>query len=318
MKSHIKLKPDHKYNLFFGLHEGTLKHISEVANGISCNCVCPACEKKLVARNGGNKRIHHFAHYESKECKYGVQTSIHIAAKQILQKRGRIKVPANSVFINTEIEKEEHQFISHGEFQSISNEMYIQYDAVVLEKKLHKFIPDVVILAKNKKLIIEIAVTHFVGRQKIDNIISSEISAIEIDLSKLDYALKLEDLENLIIDSTENKTWLHNEFAKQQSLLRRQLMVSQIDYFNEIKRLELEKRESWYRQFYKQISSRRTSSGYLVQHVDDCPLKLREFNGKYYANLKLDCANCLHSRWLRERGKFLVCLHDRKEQKEIS
>jgi competence CoiA-like predicted nuclease len=80
------LNTEHTYNLFYGLLDNELKHISEVKNGLKCDCICPACEKKLVARNGGQKRKHHFAHYESAECKYGVQTSIHIAAKNILER----------------------------------------------------------------------------------------------------------------------------------------------------------------------------------------------------------------------------------------
>jgi hypothetical protein len=309
------LETDHKYNLFFGLQDGELRHISEVENGLKCKCFCPACEKKLVARNGGRKRIHHFAHYESAECKYGVQTSIHIAAKQILEKIGKIKVPSVFVYINTEIEKSVYEFISHGDFHKISDELYIPIDSVVLEKKLHKYIPDVVITSKNKRLIIEIAVTHFVGRQKLEKIKASKISAIEIDLSNIDNDFNLADLELLIIENLENKIWLHNQFGQEQTLKKRAEILKQINAKNLKEWQDREKREIWYKQYYKPVIQRQVSDDYVVLQVENCPLEKREYNGQFYASVKRDCVECTHSRWLRNNDQFLICLYDYNNDK---
>lgn len=326
-----QLENNHKYNLFYGLQDGQLRHISEVSNGIKCKCTCPACDKKLVARNGGKKRIHHFAHYESAECKYGVQTSIHIVAKQILEKCRQIKVPSVSVFINTEIEKTENdEFISHGEFYSIFSEQYVKFDSVILEKKLHRYIPDVVIISKNKKLIIEIAVTHFVGRQKLEKIISSKISAIEIDLSKIENDFNLNDIEPLIIDNLQNKNWLHNQSAVDKASIKQIEIKNKIDEKNlkEWKKREvreklekLEKREKWYKSYYKPVVNRKVSDGYTVQQIENCPLRKREFNGQFYANVRADCDKCEHSRRLRDEEKYLICLfdyHNNKTRKKNS
>ena len=310
------LETDHKYNLFLGLSDGELRHISEVENGLKCKCFCPACDKKLVARNGGRKRIQHFAHYESAECKYGVQTSIHIAAKQILEKIGKIKVPSVSVFINTEIEKSDYEFISHGEFHKISDELYIPIDSVVLEKKLHKYIPDVVITSKNKRLIIEIAVTHFVGRQKLEKIKASKISAFEIDLSKIENDFKLADLESLIIENIENKIWLHNQFGQEQTLKKRSEIFKQINAKNLKEWQEREKREMWYKQYYKPVIQRQVSDDYVVQQIENCPLKKREYNGQFYASVKRDCVECTHSRWLRDNDQYLICLYAYNNEKQ--
>lgn len=305
------LDTNHTYNLFYGLQYGKLKHISEVENGLKCKCFCPACDKKLVARNGGQKRIHHFAHYESAECKYGVQTSIHIAAKQILERSGKIKVPSVSVFINTEIEKTDYEFISHGEHHKISDERYIPIESVTLEKKLHKYIPDVVIFSKNKRLIVEIAVTHFVGRKKLEKIKESNVSAIEINLSNIENDFNLVDLEPLIIDNIENKNWLYNHFGQEQSNIKRKEIYRQIEAKNKKEWKEREKLEIWYKEYYyKPVVNRQVSDDYKVQQIENCPLQKREYNGQFYASVRKDCVKCKHSRWLRENENFLICLYD--------
>ncbi len=298
----------HKYNLFYGWKENELKHISEVENGLKCGCKCAACNEKLVARNGGTKRVHHFAHYISAECKYGVQTSIHIAAKNILEKAKKIKIPGTSTFVYTEVEKVDDGFISHGEFHQVSEETYIPIESVVLEKKLYKYIPDVVIIYKGKKLVVEIAVTHFVGRKKLEKIRSAGISALEIDLSKIENDFRMEELEPLIIENLENKLWLYNKYSEKK--------MNEIQ-INTKKRIELkikkeqkEKREIWYRNHYKPIVYRLIDAGYIVKQIENCPLKKREHNGQHYASVKVDCVDCSHFRREREEGKFIVCLYD--------
>lgn len=32
----------------------------------------------------------------------------------------------------------------------------------------------------------------------------------------------------------------------------------------------------------------------MALHVDDCPLRKREYNGKFYANVIDDCSGCPH------------------------
>lgn len=305
---------EHKYNLFYGLKDGQLKHISEVENGLKCNCICAACEKKLVARNNeGNKRIHHFAHYESAECKYGVQTSIHLVAKEILEKKGEIKVPKVSVFLNEGIEINERRiFISKGYFENLSEEKYIKFDNVILEKKLHKFIPDVVAIVDNKKLIIEIAVTHFVGRQKLQKIIDSKISAIEIDLSKIQNNFNINEFEPLIIENIESKKWLHNQYSIEKKLkLQTKLTTSIVEKNqNEEKRKTKAEREEWYKQYYKKIITPQTKNGNKIAIIENCPLQIRQYQGRFCAIINLDCKNCEHSRNTRENNTILICLYE--------
>ncbi|MNF57788.1 hypothetical protein D3C85_259480 [compost metagenome] len=58
---------------------GQMVSIDEVARGLACNCKCPSCDGRLVARKA-DVNAHHFAHHTaSKEaCQYAFYTSIRL------------------------------------------------------------------------------------------------------------------------------------------------------------------------------------------------------------------------------------------------
>jgi len=62
--------------LVFGLKDDKVVHISEVESGLSCNCICAKCGRRLVAKKG-DIRIYHFAHEDDSECQLAVETSLH-------------------------------------------------------------------------------------------------------------------------------------------------------------------------------------------------------------------------------------------------
>jgi len=68
----------------YGERGDLLLHVSEVARGIRCECVCPVCKKPLVARKGG-KIVHHFAHYPGAQC--NAETVLHQLGKRLLHRR---------------------------------------------------------------------------------------------------------------------------------------------------------------------------------------------------------------------------------------
>lgn len=64
---------------------GDFVSVDEVPTGIACNCTCPACHEPLVAKNGGSKRVHHFAHASGVDCGSAYESMLHIIAKQKIQ-----------------------------------------------------------------------------------------------------------------------------------------------------------------------------------------------------------------------------------------
>jgi hypothetical protein len=46
-------------NMIYALKNDEIVHTSEVESGLKCECICPACGARLIARKG-TKVLHHF------------------------------------------------------------------------------------------------------------------------------------------------------------------------------------------------------------------------------------------------------------------
>lgn len=245
----------------YALQEGVLKHVSTVAKGLKCDCICPSCKSRLITRKGEKKQAH-FAHYQVDECAGGYETSLHLLAKQVLEKERYFSVPELSM--------------PNENYKSglISKERVIQLDEVVLETSYDGIVPDLFIKAKGRRLLVEIYVTHKVDKLKQEKVRSKGISMIEIDLSKVKREITYDQLRDILINETDNKTWIHNE-AKEKC------------------RRALEKVARRYR----------LKTHGLAPHVMGCPLKIRKWKDEVYANLIQDCFYC----------KYLFERHDYEE-----
>ena len=72
----------HKGLLIYALNsQNDFVHIDDVAKGLACNCYCPSCKERLVAKNGGKKRIHHFSHASGVDCEGAYESMLHQLAK---------------------------------------------------------------------------------------------------------------------------------------------------------------------------------------------------------------------------------------------
>lgn len=120
--------------LIYALKNRVAMSIENVESGLKCGCICPSCGEPLVAKKG-TKRMHHFSHYSGHNCEYGYETSLHLAAKEILSTANRIMLPA--VYI---------QFPNSPKAPELYCESKeISIERVELEKCFQDVIPDVVI-----------------------------------------------------------------------------------------------------------------------------------------------------------------------------
>lgn len=241
-----------KQHLLYGIRNNKLVHISEVEKGIKCDCTCPACKGRLIAKKG-NKVIHHFAHYNADECEYGYQTSLHLAAKEILLNAKEIFIPA--LFLKI-------PFSNRYPIKIVDTQM-VKIDNVEVEKTQDNIIPDVIVYSLGRKFYVEIFVTHAIDEDKLKKIKKSKISTIEIDLSKIDREITDEELKHFILDDCEEKSWKYNVNT-----------------------------ELWLEKFKMIADKKAISARGMAQHIDYCPVKMRTYRGKPYANFIDDCIYC--------------------------
>ncbi|GLS33771.1 hypothetical protein SAMN04488498_1812 [Mesorhizobium albiziae] len=67
-------------------------HILEVERGLKCGCICPGCDRRLVARTKAVKVVPHFAPY-GPACGGAPETALHKLAKQIVADSLTLVVP---------------------------------------------------------------------------------------------------------------------------------------------------------------------------------------------------------------------------------
>jgi len=251
-------------NLIYAISEsGSIVHISEVTSGLSCNCVCPACGSRLIAKKG-KRKAKHFAHEASSNCEYGYETSLHMAAKEILLSAQTMMIPEVVV-----------QFNGLKRIQLISREKEIKIDRVELEPKIGNIIPDIVVYSGNRKLLIEIFVTHKIDRTKLEKIKELDISTIEIDLSKCAEGITEKSLREILIENNENKYWVYNSIANK-------------------------KIKKWH-----ELSNKRTIEEIYEPTIgSDCPLRIAYGE---YGSILINCNGCIYCLEINREKKYVIC-----------
>lgn len=253
--------------LIYALKDGNIVSIDEVQSGKECGCVCPACGDELIARKG-EKRMHHFAHRSNEDCEYGYESSLHLAAKDILSRSEKMVIPP--VYV---------EFPRSGKPKElISKERKISIDDVELEKRFDDIIPDIVVDSGDEHFFIEIYVTHPIDDEKLKKLKEKKISTIEIDLSKIKRDISVEELSDILLKSSDRKSWKYHAAS-----------------------------DKWYRHFEKDASDElpltRLGAG---TYVDRCPLGVPGLNRTYYANVRDECMRCKYC-ISYSRGKNLLC-----------
>ena len=168
-----------------------LVHIDDVENGSACNCYCPHCKKPLYAKNGGEIREHHFAHYKGNECEHAYETTLHMLAKEIIMEEKCIMLPPS----------DDKSFPSG--LVKLNNLKKEQWDNV------YGIRPDIDgIMENGERLIIEFFVSHKVQPKKIDTIVNNNLKCIEIELNF--FKMDKSSIREFLVNSDNNRKWVTN------------------------------------------------------------------------------------------------------------
>jgi hypothetical protein len=190
--------------------ENEIVHISQVKRGKSCNCFCTACSSPLIAVKG-NKNQHHFRHAVELDCESGVESAVHLAAKQILKQKMKIKLPPFKI---SESARDLHgRQVWKSDLIGNPHEE-IEFDSVQEEKAIHGMRADILAQRDKNLLIIEFYFRHKVDDVKKEKIKKANISAVEINLSDLTFNdVKDWDSFWLIINDPKRIEWINNKKA---------------------------------------------------------------------------------------------------------
>lgn len=284
----------------FGLKNDILVHISEINEadrGLKCECICPNCKMKLNARLG-NKNRHHFAHYND-NCKNALETSLHLFAKEVLEKHKRIRLPKIEV-VNYIYYKKVEDFGKHiyhlnfdeYDIKYLDEDKYskvilvkdidLKFDSIEFEKRIDTIIPDIVIYYKGLRLIIEVGVTHFIDNKKEKKIRNLDISTLEINLSNIDYYnFDRKEIEDLIIDGLHNKNWVYNKVAesKKRELIDRNRLA--LEELKKQEAIDFERRKA------KEIRAAKLKDAKSIriqELLDNDEVKLKEYETVFQTN----------------------------------
>lgn len=238
--------------LIYALKDGEITSIDEVERGAECGCVCPACGAPLMARKG-KKMMHHFAHCAGNDCEYGYEFSLRLAVKEILTKAGKITLPPVSVkFPN-----------SYKSNELVSEAREVPVERVGLEYRFDDVVPDIMVHTGGEQFFVGIRIAREMEEQKLNELQKADISVIEINLSRVMGTISIEELTEILLCNREEKQWKYNALANRYL----QMIIRAAD-----------KRDF-------------TTRGFAM-HVDDCPIRAREWRGKPYANFIDDCLDC--------------------------
>ncbi|MEW5769496.1 MAG: competence protein CoiA family protein [Pseudomonadota bacterium] len=194
---------DSPHKTGYAIKNGLLVHVSEVPRGLSCGCTCVVCGNKLIARKGHQRR-HHFAHSTETNCLGAAETALHLVSKELVGELSRIALPSYNFTKTKKIKS--GAVVSHQ--QPIAKGGEAKITAAIVESACNGFVPDVILDCGLKKLIVEIAVTHKVDRDKMRHIRKHDLPAIEIHLDLSDALLSRDDLRRKLRDDISSKKWL--------------------------------------------------------------------------------------------------------------
>ena len=155
--------------------EGKLVYIDDVPNGAKCNCHCADCGGELVAKNNGKIKHHHFAHANENDSLKCSQTALHLLAKEIIAEEKMVPIPRNNTIT------------------------FYKADSVEQEKYMEDIRPDIYATCEDRPFIVEILVTHETDEDKQQKIAAHEVSAVEIDLSEMNFNSK-EEVKNALFN----------------------------------------------------------------------------------------------------------------------
>lgn len=182
----------------YALQDGKVVSIDEVESGVACNCVCPACHQKFIARKG-EFITPHFAHYPKGDCENGYETSLYLMAKRILEDTGSIILPSVT--------------LGNCNPVCLDESRNIKIKNVHLEQTADDIPIDIIIEdIEGNKYCLKMRVSRDIDKNDLSKIQKYELNTLEYDLSKIgkSYHIFRDDLAEILFDDNCPPKWIYH------------------------------------------------------------------------------------------------------------
>lgn len=170
-------------------------HVDDVVTGLQCECICPGCHNRLVAKNAGREKTHHFAHEAGANQQGCAETALHLASKQIIYDYRRVLVPSLPPQIPTPTELPLKTVQLESRFSAANGDIVVDCYAD------SEFGP----------LAIEVAVHHLIDEAKAAKLQQLQLPTLEIDLSDMvTLPWAWNELEEAVLFEPTRRMWIHH------------------------------------------------------------------------------------------------------------
>ena len=177
--------------------DGNKVFIDDVPNGKKCGCICSKCHEPLIAKNGGEINIHHFAHISDSNC--SGESSAHIEAKDIIKREKYLWLPT---------------------FKDSKEYTKFEFDDVDVEKLIDEsdYRADLICKTADNRYVVEIVVTHDLDDGKELYLVQKKVDTISIDLKSVlkrnQYNDIPADFSELVLEKS-NRKWVYNHIHEE-------------------------------------------------------------------------------------------------------
>jgi hypothetical protein len=179
---------------------------------------CAECGTKFIAVQPSDPRKQwFFRHHRLCDCEASRETAIHLMAKQILVEERKIMLPYLVIEPEPKV-YQEYKYHPEIKLYRLGERKLHHFDAVQDEVWMEGRVPDIVAVSRDRKLLVEVVVTHDIDEEKLNWIRKQNISTLKVSLEELPYrATKNEVKQCLITGRQYGKNimwWVHH--AKKQ------------------------------------------------------------------------------------------------------
>lgn len=215
----------------FGLRDGRLFEPLQVELGKACGCICPGCGAALIAKHAPAGRVSpHFAHASGEGCSTGLESALHLAAKQLIAERSELYLPP----LEPKVVKEgfDGRLFERKALLRVGG--VTPLSAIRLEERLGSFRPDLIVAAPDIEVAVEIARTSFITPEKLEKIKAHGKATVEFDISQLpDFGFQ--DLEAVLFTPSTSASWAWHpdeaaEVSKLQKLVDAEMAKAQVQW----------------------------------------------------------------------------------------